>query len=241
MLLSHSLGTDMDLWMPQVPALAREFRVIRYDTRGHGRSSVPDGPYRLADLGADALAVLDACEVQHAHVCGSSLGGLTAMWLAVHAPARVTALVLANTAARIGTSELWSERIRFVLADGVGALAHNIRGRWFTTAFADAHPEVIARFARVLTETSPVGYAGCCAAIAATDLNHVLARIDARTLVIGGVDDPATTPADAERLCAGIRGAQLNLLAAAHLSNVEQPVEFTQAVRRFLNGDSRHG
>jgi 3-oxoadipate enol-lactonase len=239
-LLSHSLGAQSGMWAPQIAALEGRFRVIRYDARGHGQSAVPPGAYSIAELGSDALAVLDASGIERAHVCGISMGGQVAIWLARHAPSRVLSIVLANTGARIGTDETWQQRIDLVRTSGLEAIAATIPGRWFTTAFAERNPDVIRAFQRDMIATTRAGYLGCCAALQHTDLRSELPHITARTLVIGGEFDPATTIQDAELLRDGIRGARLVRLPTAHISNVEAADDFTQAVTGFFE-DSADG
>src|SRR3989454_9339849 len=189
LLLSNSLGTTASLWDAALPALTARCRVIRYDTRGHGRTSVPPGPYSLETLGRDAIAVLDAAGVERAHVCGISLGGLVGMWLGVFAPERVRGLILANTGAQIGTAELWNQRISAVEAKGMGAMVDRLLQRWFTPGFRKRRPDVIARFRAMIESCSPTGYAGCCAAVRDADLRDAIGRIRAPSLVIVGTHD----------------------------------------------------
>jgi 3-oxoadipate enol-lactonase len=236
LLLLHSLGTTRELWAPQLPQLARHFRVVRADLRGHGESAVVDGEYSIDELGRDALAVLDAVGVHRASVCGLSIGGVTAIWLARYAADRVDRIVLANAAARIGTVQGWSDRIALVRSEGLAPVASTVRGRWFTEPFADGHPAVVQTYAAMLLATSPEGYSACAAALRDADLSPELAHIAAPALVIAGDHDPATTVADAERLRAGLRRATLVRLSAAHLSNVEQADAFTAAALDFLHG-----
>jgi 3-oxoadipate enol-lactonase len=233
-LFAHSIGTTRDLWLPQVPAFTAAYRVVRYDARGHGRAPAPDGDYTIDRLGRDALDVLDAAGAQRAHVVGLSLGGLTAMWLAIHAPGRVDRIVLANTAARIGTPDRWNERIAQVRAEGMAIVGESALTRWFTGEFRARDPRTVDRYRAMITACAPQGYNGCCAVLRDTDLRDDLPRITAPTLIIGGAHDVATTPADAELLHARIPGARLLTLPAAHLSNVEQPGAFTDAVLGFL-------
>ncbi len=237
LLLSNSLGTTMALWDAIVPRLAARFRVVRYDTRGHGASDRPAGDYSLDALGRDALAVLDAAGAARASVGGISLGGLTAMWLGIHAPLRIDRLVLANTGARIGTDELWNERIRLVLESGMGAIVDGLLWRWFTPDFRAQSPDVLARYRAMISGTPPVGYAGCCAALRDADLRPGLRTIRAPTLVIGGTADVATPLALSEVIEAGIPGARLERLPAAHLSNVERPEAFASLVIDFLSAE----
>jgi 3-oxoadipate enol-lactonase len=239
LLLSHSIGTTAELWSPQVDQLAASFRVIRYDTRGHGRSDVPTGEYTIEQLGCDALAVLDNAGVDRAHICGLSLGGLTAMWLAIHAAGRVGRVILASTAPRIGTPEGWTERIRQVRTAGMAAIADAAMPRWFTDGFQRSAPETVARYRSMLASCSAEGYAGCCAVIRDADLRDGIRRITAPTLVIAGRSDPVTTPEHGRDMCASIPGARMTTLAAAHLANVELPQPFTTEVLAFLAGGGR--
>lgn len=233
-LLAHSIGTTRALWEAQGRELASGYRVIRCDARGHGGSSAPAGDYTLEQLGGDALAVLDAVGVERAHVVGLSLGGLTAMWLGVHAPARVGRLVLANTAARVGTAERWVERIAQVRAGGMAGIVEPTMMRWFSDSFRAQQPAMVDAYRVMLAGCSPIGYTGCCAALRDADLRDDLAGIAAPTLIIAGDQDQATTLADADVMRRRIAGATMVTMPAAHLSNLEQPTAFTAAVRQFL-------
>ncbi len=235
LLLSNSLGTTLELWDPVLPALAERYRVIRYDQRGHGRSDGPEGDYDLSTLGRDALAVLDAAGAERAPVAGISLGGQTALWLGIHAPARVARLVLANTGAAIGTAALWNARIETVRSAGMAAIVEGLLGRWFTPAFHRERPDLLARF-RTMIESCPVaGYVGCSAAVRDADLRADLGRVTAPSLVIVGTADVATPPALGEALRDGVPDARLVALDAAHLSNVERADEFARALTDFLH------
>jgi 3-oxoadipate enol-lactonase len=234
LMLSNSIGTTSSLWDRQAGPFAKAFRVVRYDTRGHGRSSVPSGDYTMEQLGRDALAVLDAAGARRAHVCGISLGGIIAMWLGVHAPDRVDRLVLANTGARVGTFEMWQQRIAAVRANGMTPIAEVTPSRWFTEGFRQRAPEIVATFTAMVAACPPDGYAGCSAAIRDTDLRADVRTIAAPTLVITGAADPATPPSDGVFLSEQIPGARRVELQAAHLSNVEQAEAFTGAVLDFL-------
>ena len=235
LLLSNSLGTTLDSWTKQVAPLSRSYRVVRYDTRGHGRSVVSPAPYSLDLLARDALAVLDAVGARRAHVCGLSLGGLTAMWLAVNARERVDRLVLANTAARVGTAEVWDQRIRDVRALGLAAISEGALPRWFTADFRQREPGIVEVMRSMVAACAPEGYIGCCAVLRDADLRGSLASIASPVLVLVGADDPVTTPADGEALRDGIPGARLVVLRAAHLSNIEQADAFTASVSDFLS------
>ena len=227
-LLINSLGTTLDLWSAQVDAWAARFRVIRYDTRGHGQSGVPAGEYTLDDLGNDAIRVLDAVGVESAHVCGISLGGLTAMWLGVRHAARVRSLVIANTAARVGTPQRWTDRIAKVRAEGMGAVADMMMPAWFSPAFRERAPATVARFRDTVASINPDGYIGCCAALRDADLRDEIERIRTFAFVIAGDQDSSTTVADAEAISSAIRGSTMLTLNAAHLTNVECAESFSR-------------
>jgi 3-oxoadipate enol-lactonase len=234
LVLSNSLGSTTAMWDPQVPTLAERLRVVRYDHRGHGDSPVPPGPYELADLGADALALLDRLGVQRAHWCGLSLGGMVGMWLAVNAPERVDRLVLCCTSAKLGPPEMWADRAATVRAEGVEAIADAGIGRWLTAGFIEREPAVAADMRAMLAATPAEGYAGCCSAIEHMDLIAELRAIRAPTLVIAGTQDPATPPEHGERIAAGIPSARLELVDAAHLATIEQPAAMTELVAAHL-------
>jgi len=234
LVLSNSIGTTRDLWARQAPALTCVFRVIRYDTRGHGDSGVPAGDYTLDQLGRDVIAILDQEGIATAHVCGLSLGGLTAMWLGVHEPERVSSLVLANTGARLRDMEFWNERIALVQSKGMGALAERAVTAWFSDVFRERDPDTVHAFKAMLQDCDPQGYIGCCAALRDADMRTAIAAIRCPTLVIGGTADTATPLALAEFMRDRIPGAQLVTLDAAHLSNVEQADAFTDAMMEFL-------
>ena len=235
-LLLHSLGCDGGMWSPQIGALQDCFRLIVPDARGHGESAAPDGPYSLDQLGRDALAV------QAAHVCGISMGGMVAQWLAAHAPRRVRQLVLANTALRIGAANSWREREAAVRDRGMQAIAEAVLDRFFGPAFASECPETVARFRERLLTTNALGYAGCCAALRDADLTLQAGSIAAQTLVIAGSQDVSTPAIQSQALADAIRHARLTVLRSAHLSNIAQPAAFTQAlVEHFVMQESPHG
>lgn len=233
LVLSNSLGTNLSMWDPQIRALAAQFRVLRYDTRGHGQSSVTAGPYSITQLGRDVVGLLDGLRIERAHFCGLSMGGVIGMWLGVYAADRINRLVLCNTAAKIGTAESWNARIEMVRTKGMGPVAETQAQRWFTPAFIAKAPDVIAT-RQMIASTSPEGYAANCGAIRDMDQRETISRIRARTLVIGGLHDPVISAADIRYLVDTIPGAKLVELDASHLSNVEAPVEFTKALLNFF-------
>lgn len=237
LILSNSLGTTLEMWNPQVESLSRDYRLIRYDTRGHGGSPITPGPYRFADLGQDVLAILDALELQQALFCGISMGGHTGLWLGIHAGARWRGIAVCNSAARIGTPQAWNERADLVRrggADSMQALADSAAGRWFTEDFVRAHPDAVQRAQRWLAGIDPQGYAACCEALATSDLSAEVAGISTSTLLLAGASDPVTTVAEAQALHAVIRGSRLAVVPASHLSNLEAPQAFERALRGFF-------
>lgn len=234
LMLSHALGTDCRLWDKQLEALGRKFRVLRYDTRGHGRSSAPDGEYTVEDLANDALQLLDYLDIQQATFCGVSLGGITALWLAKHAPQRISSIIAANTSARIGTAEGWSARIQQVAIMGTESLVDAAVPRWFTSSFLEREPAAGEYARRVLASTSPTGYMGCCGALRDADLTDQMADIDVPVLLITGTHDPVTPPSDAVALQLAIPHSSLIELDAAHLSNLEVAGPFAENVLLWL-------
>lgn len=234
LLLSNSLGTSLAMWEPQMATLIRHFRVLRYDTRGHGQSSVAPGPYSIEMLGGDAIRLLDHLGIARAHVCGLSMGGITAMWLAIHHPQRIDRLVLSNTAACIGPPDNWNKRVAAVQQHGVASIAAAVVTRWLTPEYAQAHPHQVAHLVAMLGATDAQGYAANCIAVRDSDLRAEVARIAAPTLVITGSGDLATPPADGRFLHEQIRGSRYVEFDAAHLSNQQQPDRFNAAVCDFL-------
>jgi 3-oxoadipate enol-lactonase len=235
LVLSNSLGTDLELWAPNLPTWVGQFRVLRYDQRGHGGSDVPQDPYTIEALGRDVIELLDRIAAERVSFCGLSLGGATGMWLAANAPDRIDRLVLACTSARFGEPEQWFERARVVRSQGMGAIVGRQLERWFTPGFAEERPEIVARYRRMLLSTPAEGYARGCEAVAAWDFRASLGAIRTPTLVVAGEDDPATTPEDGSFLAERIAGAGLVVLpAAAHLANVQQPESFAELVTRHV-------
>ena len=231
LVLSNSLGTALEMWDPQLRALAAGFRVLRYDMRGHGRSPVPPGPYEVADLGSDLLAVLDDSGIGRAHLCGLSLGGLTSLWVAAHAPERVASLTILSAAARFPSPERYAERAALVRERGTAAVADGVLGRWLTPGFAAANPNVAARLRAMIVATPAEGYAACCEAVATADLGPDLASIVAPTLCLAAADDPALPVADVESLASRLPRGRFGLVrGAAHLQNVEQPAEIADLI-----------
>jgi 3-oxoadipate enol-lactonase len=234
LMLSNSLGTDLHMWDPQAERFAQSFRLVRYDQRGHGRSGMPVGPYGMERLGRDALAIADALGLRKFHWCGLSLGAMAGMWLAANAPERINRLVLANTSSHFPDPDIWNEGIKAIRARGLAALAERIMALWFSPQFRASAPATVTTMKSMLLATPAEGYAACCAAIRDMDHRDLLTRINAPTLVIAGRHDQATPLAAAQFIHSRIAGAALSVLEAAHISNVEQPTHYADAVLAFL-------
>ena len=235
-LLLGSLGSTLEMWDPQLPALSQRHRVVRYDARGHGRSPVPAAPYALDDLVDDAVAVLDRLGVASASVVGLSLGGMTALRLAAREPHRVDRLVVLCSSAHLGPASAWTERAALVRAQGTAAVAEAVVGRWFTGALRARDPALVSRMQGMVALTPAEGYAACCEVIAATDLRADLPRVVAPTLTIAGEQDPATPPEHLEAVAASVvDGFALVLPQAAHLASWEQSAAVNAAVLTHLD------
>lgn len=238
LLCSNSLGTAMGLWEPQVESWTAHRRVLRYDQRGHGDSDAPEGAYTIEALGRDALAVLDAYEVNQADLCGLSMGGLVALWIAINHPERVRRLVLACTAARVGTEEAWLDRVRAVREGGTEAIADMVMERFFSSGFRERDPQTVERYRQALIDTPDLGYIGSCLALARTDLRAQVGQVTAPTLVVIGEQDEATTPAQMHEQFEALPNATaIQLDGAGHLANLEAPDAFAAAVLEHLTAD----
>jgi len=234
LVLSNSLGTNLHMWDEQAKALAKHFRVVRYDQRGHGKSGVPDGVYSIERLSRDVLAILDALEIQRAHFCGLSMGGMTGMWLGCHAPERLDKLVLSNTAPKALGPDAWNARIQAVRANGVASIADGVMGAWFTKEFHEREPKKVAWIKEMFSATPLQGYVGCCGGIRDMDQREAISQIKVPTLIIAGRQDNATPLSAAEFMASQIAGSKLVVLDAAHISNVEQSDRYTATLEEFL-------
>lgn len=235
--LSHSLAAHSAMWEPQLAELTRRWRVLSYDTRGHGATDAPAGRYSLEQLAEDALALLDALQVRRTHWLGLSMGGMIGQALALRAPDRLASLILADTSSRIPAEAraTWDERIKTAETQGMEPIVEPTIGRWFTAPFRERRPDVIDRVRAMIRGTDPHGYAGCCAAISALNLTDRLGGIKQPTLVVVGEEDQGTPVAVARTIHEGIKGSELVIIpSASHLSNMEQPEAFTGAVTGFL-------
>ncbi|UGT61614.1 3-oxoadipate enol-lactonase [Nocardia asteroides] len=233
-----SIASDRSMWQPQLDELGGP--ALAVDLRGHGGSPAPAGPYTVAELAMDVVALLDRTGIDAAHLVGLSLGGAVAQWIAAHRPERVSALSLFCTAARFGTPAMWAERAALVRRDGTASLAASALTRWFTPGFTAAHPEIAARCTAMISGTDDEAYAGCCAALGEWDGRADLARISAPTLVVAGADDPGTPPSVVAEVADGIAGAEFVVLDdAAHLPTLQHPRSVSALIaRRYGNAGS---
>jgi 3-oxoadipate enol-lactonase len=234
LMLSSSLGTTLAMWNAQVAPFTRHFRLVRYDRRGHGRSGVPKGPYSMERLGRDALAVLDGLGLERVNWCGLSIGGMVGQWLGANAPGRLDRMVLSNTSSYFADKSGWDERLALVKEKGLAAFAATNMTRWFTKGFLERAPQTVAPIQAMFAATPLEGYLACGAAVRDMDQRALLTRISVPTLVIAGTHDGATPPAANEYIRTHIPGARYTTLDAAHLSNVEQPDAYAEAVLGFL-------
>jgi len=234
LVLGNSLGSNLHMWDKVLPWFEARYRVIRFDTRGHGRSSVPQRPYSLEELGHDVLLLLDSLGVERANFCGLSLGGMVAMWLGIHAPQRMRRLVLANTGARIGTPGLWDERIATVKRLGMAQLAEITLTRWFTDGYREKHAGEMEMIREMISSTDPVGYSSCCGVLRDADLSGEITGIPVPSLVIAGKHDPATPPSNGQAIHRVLQNSNYVELEAAHLSAWERAAEFGAEVVAFL-------
>jgi len=233
-MLSNSLGTNLSMWDAQLPALTRRFRVLRYDSRGHGQSAVTPGPYTIEQLARDALGLLDALGLAQVRFCGLSMGGMVGQWLGANAAQRLSRLVLCNTAARIGAPDIWNARIDAVNKGGMAAIAESVIARWYTAPFFAAAPNAISATRNMLLTTPAAGYVASCAAVRDMDQRESVSRISVSTLIIAGAHDAVTPPSEGRYLAERIAGTKYAELAAAHLSNIEAEMAFTSALSEFL-------
>ena len=235
--LSHSLAADLAMWDPQLKALTERYRVLRYDTRGHGGTDAPAGAYTLELLAEDARALLQALGIARTHWIGLSMGGMIGQTLALSSPGLFLSLALCDTSSRVPAEArpVWQERIKTAETQGMGPLVEPTLARWFTAPFREQRPDVVDPVRTRIRTTSPRGYAGCCHAISALDLTDRIAAIKLPTLIVVGEEDQGTPVAASQAIHARIAGSQLEIIkSAAHLSNLEQPETFTRIVTSFL-------
>ncbi len=241
LLLGSSLGTTHEMWGPALATLERERRIVAFDHRGHGRSPVPAGPYDVADLGGDVVALMDRLGLERVDYAGVSLAGMVGLWLAINAPERIERLVCICSSAHVPPAQAWAARAAAVLEAGtVAVVADAVVGRWFTQEYARRNPEVIAWARGMLAATPPDGYAACCGAIERMDLRGGLAAITVPTLVIAAPDDEAIPPEHSRAIAAAVPGARLEMLGSgAHLAAIECAGEVAALIEAQLRQEAR--
>ena len=232
-IFSNSLGTDKGMWDPQAAYFKENYQVIRYDTRGHGKSDVMDDT-SLANLGEDVIDIMDALNIEKAHFCGISMGGITALWLGINAADRFKSITVANSAAKIGQADAWTNRADAVEQNGLSDLVKTTHTRWFSDRFDYENNALAQQTIQSLATTQPKGYANACRALAYADVRHELPEIKIPTLVICGLKDPVTTVEDGELIQQHVQKSELVGLEASHLSNIEAPDEFSHVLEKFI-------
>ncbi|MBK0402799.1 3-oxoadipate enol-lactonase [Adhaeribacter sp. BT258] len=240
---SNSLGTNLTMWDAVVEMVKAEFNVLRYDTRGHGQSSINSATVSIPELGQDVLELLDHLKLEKVYFCGLSMGGLIGQWLGIYAPKRFKKIILTNTAAKIGTDETWNTRIDLVKTNGLSVLQKGTADRWFTPAFREKNPEVVAEILEKFKQNSIQGYTANCAAVRDADFREELHNLKVPTLIISGLQDEVTKVADGNFMQEKIPDSSHVQLDANHLSAVELPkafarviLEFKDSYKQFLSG-----
>ena len=234
LIFSNSLGTKLQMWSYQLGQFTKHFRVLRYDTRGHGDSDATPGPYTIEQLSWDVVRLMDVLRLDRAYFCGLSMGGMIGMFLGANAPKRFHKLVLCNTAAKIGTAETWNARIQAVQSGGMKAVASAVIERWLTPGYRASHPAETQATLAMLEAANPQGYVACCAAVRDMDQRKSLGNIPVPCLALTGTHDPVAPPAEARFLAEAIPGGKYAELQAAHLSNIEAREDFDRQVLQFL-------
>ena len=235
LIFSNSLGTHYTMWQQQFNHFKHDFFVICYDTRGHGASSSPTGPYSIEQLGQDVINLLDHLSINKAAFCGISMGGLTGQWLAIYHPQRFNHVIVCNTAAKIGQENAWLDRAALVREQGLMPIASTAASRWFTLPFIQSQTTLVETLSNDLAASSAEGYASCCEALAKADLREQLTEITVPVLIIAGMQDPVTTLVDSQFMLERIPNAKMVQIDASHISNIEAPDAFNHAVAQFLN------
>jgi 3-oxoadipate enol-lactonase / 4-carboxymuconolactone decarboxylase len=239
LIFSNSLGSEMMMWDELIPYLLPYFRVLQYDTRGHGKSpQTAEGGKTIAELGQDVINLMDNLSIETAYYCGLSMGGLIGQWLGINHPNRFKKIVLSNTGAKIGNDERWNGRIATISQNGMQAIVDDTMERWFTEEFRENHPQRVAETKEMFLRSNVLGYSNCCCAIRDADFREQLQNLSVETLVITGDEDPVTNVEQAEFLVNQIPNASLKVLHARHLAATELPKEYAEVLVDFLVGNS---
>ena len=236
LMFSNSLGADLSMWDELVPLLLPYFRVLQYDTRGHGQSELIEGPYTIERLGKDVISLLDQLNIDKVYFCGLSMGGLIGQYLGIHHPDRLHKLILSNTDSKIGTAEKWNERINTINEQGMQAIVDGTMEKWFTTSYHKTNPARVTQMKELFLANKTAGYSACCAAIGAADFRSEIKKITAETLIITGDEDAVTNVVQAEGLQKEIPNAKLKVFPARHLPSTELPMEYADTLIDFLVG-----
>jgi 3-oxoadipate enol-lactonase/4-carboxymuconolactone decarboxylase len=237
LMFSNSLGADLTMWDELVPYLLPYFRVLQYDTRGHGKSELTDGPYTIEMLGQDIIDLLDDLNIEKVSFCGLSMGGLIGQWLGINHPERLHKLIISNTDSKIGTVEGWNERIKTINKQGMLSIVEGTMEKWFTKGFRKTNPSRVAEMAQVFLENIKTGYTACCAAISAADFSTDIKKITLETLIITGNEDSVTTVAQAKVMQKEIKTAKLKVFHARHLPSTELPQYYAETLINFIVGE----
>ncbi len=240
LILSNSLGSTYRMWDDLIPFLTPYFRVLQYDTRGHGLSDIPKGAYEISQLGQDVVNLMDDLAIEKAYYCGVSMGGLTGQWLAVNASDRFHKICISNTAAKIGDQARWDERVTAIQKDGFGPLMEMTMKIWFSPAFGQDSTERLRMFEAMFLENHVEGYGNCCFAIGGADFRSDLSKIKLPILVLTGDEDPVTNVKEAEYLQKHIPGSKLVVLPGRHLVNAEAPQLYAETLIDFFIGSDTY-
>ncbi|TVZ15971.1 3-oxoadipate enol-lactonase/4-carboxymuconolactone decarboxylase [Maribacter sp. MAR_2009_72] len=237
LMFSNSLGADLTMWDELVPYLLPYFRVLQYDTRGHGQSELTDGPYTIELLGQDVIDLLDTLKIDKVYFCGLSMGGLIGQYLGINHPDRLYKLIISNTDAKIGTVERWNDRIETINEQGMQAIVDATMEKWFTESYHQTHPSRVAEMKKIFLANRPEGYTACCAAIGNADFRADIKQIQLETLIITGDEDAVTNVAQAENMQKEIAGAELKVFHARHLPSTELPAYYAETLINFIVGE----
>ena len=238
LMFSNSLGATMAMWDELIPDLLPYFRVLQYDTRGHGQSEMTEGPYSIAQLGNDVIDLLDELNIDKVYFCGLSMGGLIGQWLGINHPERIEKLIISNTDSKIGTAEGWNERIKTINENGMSSIMEGTMGKWFTKGFRGSNPSRVAEMTQLFLANRIDGYTACCAAIGAADFRDAIKTISVETLIITGDEDTVTNVAAAEKMQEEIPNAKLKVFHARHLPSTELPTEYAETLIDFIVGEA---
>jgi len=237
LMFSNSLGSSMEMWDELIPYLVPYFRVLQYDTRGHGQSELTAGSYTVELLGKDVIYLLDKLNIDKVYFCGLSMGGLVGQWLGIHHPERLEKLIISNSDSKIGTVDGWNERIKTINENGLASIVESTMAKWFTDTYSKSNPNRFSEMTQMFLDNSPDGYTACCAVVRDADFRNHLNTISVETLIITGDEDDVTNVAQAEKMLQLIPNAKLKVFHARHLPSTELPSEYAEALINFIVGE----